>query len=98
MRRGNNGNTFLFHLSGCGIDDRDFPGDAASSENLFDVLIVTLLDNERNRGASEVEVGTGFYWGVQENNINPIASRKIIFFIIDSLTVALIIHLYIRSV
>ena len=55
MGRGNNGNTFLFHLSGCGIDDRYFPGDAASSENLFDVLIVTLLGNEREQG----RIGSG---------------------------------------
>jgi len=50
MRRGNIGNAFLFHLTGCGIDDRYFPGDAASSENLFDILIVTLLGNKREQG------------------------------------------------
>jgi len=54
MRRGNIGNAFLFHLTGCGIDDRYFPGDAASSENLFDILIVTLLGNEREQGRNGI--------------------------------------------
>ena len=55
MGRGNIGNAFLFHFSGCGIDDRDLPCDAASSENFFDVLIVTLLGYEREQG----RIGSG---------------------------------------
>ena len=62
MGRGNIGNTFLFHFSGCGIDDRDFPGDAASSENLFDVLIVTLLGNKREQG----RIGSGSWHFVSD--------------------------------
>lgn len=50
MRGCNIGNAFLFHLTGCGIDHRHFPGDAASLENHFDVFIVTLLGNQREKG------------------------------------------------
>ena len=50
MRRCNICNAFLLHHAGRGIDHRYFPGDAASPEDILDVLVIPLLGNKREKG------------------------------------------------